>query len=72
MDPRSESRKRRIKYTFIIGFLCLFISTWIITITIPKKDKILDGINQEIERVDRNIDGGNLSVTDTRFLSISN
>lgn len=72
MDPRSESRKRRIKYTFIIGFLCLFISTWIITITIPKKDKIIDGINQEIERFDKNIDGGNLSVTDTRFLSLSN
>lgn len=72
MDPRSRSRRRKIKYTFIIGSLCLFISTWIITITIPKKDKIIDGINQEIERVDRNIDGGNLSVTDTRFLSISN
>ena len=72
MDPRSESRKRRIKYTFIIGFLCLYISTWIITITIPKKDKIIDGINQEIERFDKNIDGGNLSVTDTRFLSLSN
>ena len=72
MDPRSRSRRRKIKYTFIIGSLCLFISTWIITITIPKKDKIIDGINQEIERVDRNIDGGNLSVTDTRFLSLSN